>query len=205
MTNTTVPNHHANYPPFHGVRGVIAALSMLADRDGLTALAIELVELGPADHLVDIGCGPGAGVRLAAATAASVVGIDPAKVMLDVARVGVRRKNVRWELGSAEHLPVNDRSATVVWSVSAVHHWDDISGGLAEVVRVLRPGGRFVAIEKRVDQDATGHGSHGWTRPQADAFATACRAADFAVVEVIERTAGDRPVLAVLAGSGREP
>ena len=48
--------------------------------------------------------------------------------------------------GTAENLPVPEHSATVVWSVATVHHWADVTAGLAEVRRVLSPGGRFLVI-----------------------------------------------------------
>ena len=134
---------------------------------------------------------------MASKVASSVVGVDPARVMLDVARLTVRRKNVQWAHGSAEALPVGDGSATVVWSLSAVHHWDDIDAGLAEVLRVLAPAGRFVAIEGAIEPGATGLLSHGWTRPQADSFAEMAGAAGFSDVDVVERRIGDRLVYAV--------
>jgi ubiquinone/menaquinone biosynthesis C-methylase UbiE len=48
-----------------------------------------------------------------------------------------------------------------------VHHWHDLDAGLAEVRRVLRPSGRFLAIERQVEPGATGLASHGWTAEQA--------------------------------------
>jgi SAM-dependent methyltransferase len=199
MTISNAPNHHADHPPFRGASGTLAALSMAVGRSGIARLASELIELGAEDRLVDVGCGPGAGVRLASRTAADVVGVDPAPVMLDVARRTVRRPNVRWLEGGAEDLPLAAGSATALWSLSAVHHWNDVDAGLAETVRVLVPGGRFVAIEGRIDPDASGHRSHGWTRAQADAFGDACGEAGLTRVRVVERTVGSRPVLAVVA------
>ena len=78
---------------------------------------------------------------------------------------------MRYVEGAAESLPLPDASATVAWSIATVHHWHDIDAGGREVRRVLAPGGRFVAIEKRTMPDAHGLGTHGWTDAQADAFA----------------------------------
>ena len=80
------PNHHADYPGFAGVGGLLAALTFTVGRAADADLAIRLTGTGPGDHVVDVGCGPGVAVRRAAASAASVVGIDPAPVMLRVAR-----------------------------------------------------------------------------------------------------------------------
>ena len=65
--------------------------------------------------------------------------------------------------GAAEALPVADDSVSVVWSIACVHHWADIDAGLREVRRILRSGGRWVAIERRSQPDARGLASHGWT------------------------------------------
>ena len=154
--------------------------------------------------MVDVGCGPGVAVRCAAAAgAASVVGIDPASVMLRVARAtrpcpGVAAP-IRFVEGTAEALPLPDRSATVLWSLSTVHHWGDLDAGLVEARRVLRPTGRLLAIERVVTPGATGHGSHGWCVEQAREFAARCSALGFHDVAVSEHDAGRRHVVAVLA------
>ena len=90
-----------------------------------------------------------------------------------------------WLDGTADALPLPDASFAAAWSLSTVHHWGDIAAGLGECGRVLRPGGRLLAVERRVRPGATGHASHGWTTEQAELFADACRVAglDEVVVE----------------------
>lgn len=175
-----VPNHHADYPSFAGLTGLVAAASMVLGRKGDALVAGRLSGLAPGDAVVDIGCGPGAAVRHAARRGASVVGVDPAPVMLRVARFLTRRKaTVRYVEGSAEALPLADASASVVWTIASVHHWADLDMALRESRRVLRPGGRFVAIERLTQPGARGHASHGWTENQAHAFADLCLARGF--------------------------
>lgn len=193
-----VPNHHAHYPGFDGASGLLAALSMSCGRDADAALAIELTGLSAADHLVDIGCGPGTAARRAARLGARVTGVDPAPVMLRVARVLDRAGRVTFVEGGAEALPLPDRSATVVWSIASVHHWPDLHSALAEVRRVLAPGGRFLAVERHTEPGATGLGSHGWTDAQAAAFADMSRATGFTNMRIEPRTAGRRSLIAVL-------
>jgi ubiquinone/menaquinone biosynthesis C-methylase UbiE len=101
--------------------------------------------------------------------------------------------------GAAEALPIADGSATVLWSLSTVHHWHDVDTGLAEASRVLVPSGRLLAIERRVHPGATGHAGHGWTDAQAEAFAERCRALGFSNARVETHTSGRGKVLAVLA------
>lgn len=200
------PNHHAHHPGFRGLGGLLTALSFTVGRDHDAELAVRLTALGASDYVIDVGCGAGVAARRAARSGASVVGIDPAAVMLRVARPLTRdRARVRYLEGTAEALPLPDASATVLWSIATVHHWHDLDRGLDEARRVLTPGGRLLAIERRVEAGATGHASHGWTRSQADAFAQRCRDAGFVDVEVGDHRGDRRHVLSVLAGTESTP
>lgn len=198
--HTHVPNHHAHYPNFAGLTGFLAAASMVLGRGGDARLAHRLSGLGPADTVVDVGCGPGAAARHAARLGASTVGVDPASVMLRLARVLTRSSlPVRYLKGGAEALPLPDESASVVWSIASVHHWADLDAGLREARRVLRPAGRLVAIERRTQPGAQGHASHGWTDTQADAFARDCLEHGFVDARVDRHQYGRRRTLSVTA------
>jgi ubiquinone/menaquinone biosynthesis C-methylase UbiE len=200
MTDSELtPNHHAHYPAFTGLAGLGAALSMALGRDGDARLAARLTEIGPGAVVVDIGCGPGAAARRAARLGAAVTAVDPARVMLRVARLLTRATEVCYLEGSAEAIPVSDRSTTVVWSIAAVHHWNDLDGGLREARRVLRPGGRILAIERHTRPGARGRASHGWTDAQAQAFADRCREHGFVEPRVHVDTSGRRETISVIA------
>src|SRR5215469_3434009 len=181
MTLPSAPNHHAHYPGFTGPVGFVAAVSMMAGGAGTARLAERVSELTASDTVADIGCGPGTAVRYAARLGASAIGIDPAPVMLRLAQLLTRRSAhaVRYVEGSAEALPLPDSSVSVVWSIASVHHWADLDAGLREARRVLKPGGRLVAIERLSRPGAKGLASHGWTAEQATAFADRCRAHGF--------------------------
>src|SRR5262245_52558352 len=192
------PNHHADFPTFHGIAGLAAGLSFLIGRDDVAALAADRAAIAPGDRLVDIGCGPGTAVRVALRRGATAVGVDPAPVMLRLARLTTHRGDARWLEGAAEALPIEDASVTVAWSLSTVHHWRDLGDGLAEVRRVLQPGGRFLVTERRIGRDTHGHGSHGWTAAQANAFAARCAEAGLVDVDVSTHTPGNRPTFVVV-------
>ncbi len=201
---SVVPNHHAGHDPFSGPMGVAAALSLVAGRGPVSRLALDTAAVTDRDHVVDVGCGPGTAVRQAAARGARVTGIDPAPIMRTVARILTRDSSrITWADGTAEALPLPDRSATVLWSIATVHHWVDVPQGLAEAHRVLESGGRLVAIESSVTPGARGHGSHGWTTPQADAFGRLCEEAGFTDVSFETATSHGKPVLVLRANRGR--
>jgi SAM-dependent methyltransferase len=194
------PNHHATHPAFAGPRGVVAALSMTVGRAGTARWAADLTGVTAGTRVVDVGCGPGTAVREAARRGATAVGVDPAPVMLRVGRLLTHTPNITWQPGAAEALPLSDASADVVWSIAAVHHWHDLQAGLREVHRVLVPEGRFLAVEARSRPGATGHGSHGWTDEQVEAFADACRAVGFTDVGINRRGRRHHEIVAVLVG-----
>jgi SAM-dependent methyltransferase len=87
-------------------------------------------------------------------------------------------------------------------SVATVHHWADLAAGLGEVRRILAPGGRFFAIERRVRPGATGLASHGWTDVQAASFAACCQTAGFDEVDIDIVNSGRR-VLQVATATRR--
>jgi len=198
-TTEPAPNHHAHHPGFSGVTGLLTALTMTVGRRGVARLAAELVGLAAGDRLVDIGCGPGSAARSARRRGATVVGVDPSAVMLEVARALPGSRRIDWRTGCAEALPVDDGAADVVWSLASVHHWADIDVGAREVQRVLAAGGRFVAIEREVAPGATGHASHGWQFEQGQAFADVLKASGFDDVEVVLERAGRERLVCVSA------
>jgi ubiquinone/menaquinone biosynthesis C-methylase UbiE len=105
---------------------------------------------------------------------------------------------VRYLAGAAEAIPLPDGSASVVWSIATVHHWSDVDAGLREVRRVLLPGGRLVAMERRAQRGARGHASHGWTEEQAAAFADRCREHGFTDIHLERATIGRRSTVTVI-------
>ena len=112
-------------------------------------LAIERVGL-PADAaILDIGCGTGAALRHAATLGArgALVGVDPVPRMVEIAEERRGEAPLRLLVGAAEALPVDDSSFDVVLAFDSYDHWRDPPRGLAEVRRVLRPGGRFVVVK----------------------------------------------------------
>jgi ubiquinone/menaquinone biosynthesis C-methylase UbiE len=96
--------------------------------------------------VVDLGCGPGNSAKhLRDAVKGTVVGIDPARAMLALAR----RRDPRLALLCADGtaLPLRDRTADAVALHSVLYLLPDRAAALREVARVLRPGGRALLLE----------------------------------------------------------
>lgn len=197
---TSIVNHHADHEGFHGAAGLVAALGMLARGRSSARFAAELASVSDTDRVVDIGCGPGNAVRAAARRGARVIGVDPSALMLRLARFATHdHPNVSWSQGTAEALPVPDGWATVAWSLKTVHHWKDVTAGLAELRRALAPAGRLLVLERRVRPGAKGLANHGWTEQQVESFAAQCRAAGFVGVRRDEHRRGRGSVWVVQA------
>ena len=111
-----------------------------------------------------------------------------------------RVPNVTFAEGRAESLPLHDASVTAAWALSSVHHWEDRAAGLAEVRRVLSPGGRVLLAERLVRTGARGHAAHGLTQDQATGLAGDLEAAGFTGVRTQIRRARRR-VLIIVGGS----
>jgi len=108
-------------------------------------LALAALDAQPADAVVDIGCGPGFYVAALAEQAASVTGIDPSAAMLAMAaRKTEGHSNVTLREGEASALPFGEASLDRALSVQVFEYIADIPAALAEIHRVLRPGGRVV-------------------------------------------------------------
>jgi ubiquinone/menaquinone biosynthesis C-methylase UbiE len=200
-SQSCVPNHHARYPGFAGPIGFLAAASMALAGRGNARLAGRLSELARGETVADIGCGPGAAARHGARLGTVVVGVEPAPVMLRLARLFTRRSahRVRYAEGTAEALPLPGSSVSVAWSIACVHHWADLDAGLREARRVLKAGGRLVAIERLTRPGAKGLASHGWTTEQASAFASRCHAHGFTGIQTHRHGTGRGAKVSVTA------
>jgi SAM-dependent methyltransferase len=94
--------------------------------------------------LLDLGCGSGYWLPGYAREAAGVIGVEPDPRLLPRARS--RDPRIRVLHGSAEHVPLDDHSVDVVHARFAYFLKPGGDAGLAEVMRVLRPGGTLLAI-----------------------------------------------------------
>jgi SAM-dependent methyltransferase len=93
--------------------------------------------------VVDLGAGTGKLTRSLAALGHHVVAVEPLGEMLDRLRAAI--PGVTAVAGSAESMPLPDGAADVVACAQAFH-WFDQEPALAEIARVLRPGGRIALV-----------------------------------------------------------
>jgi demethylmenaquinone methyltransferase/2-methoxy-6-polyprenyl-1,4-benzoquinol methylase len=117
---------------------------------GWRAKAADRAEVGPGDAVLDVCCGTGdLAFELArrVVPGGHVVGCDFSESMLDLAREKADGAPVRFEWADALQLPYDDRRFDAVTVGFGVRNLSDLDRGLAEMRRVLRPGGRLVVLE----------------------------------------------------------
>ncbi|SFB27506.1 Methyltransferase domain-containing protein [Amycolatopsis marina] len=109
---------------------------------------VEVAKPGSDETVLVIGPGPGVGLDLAAARARQAIGVDPSEEMLRRCRrrcaAAVEAGTVELRTGTAEATGQETDSVDVVLSVNNLMLWSDRSAALAELLRVLRPGGRLL-------------------------------------------------------------
>jgi ubiquinone/menaquinone biosynthesis C-methylase UbiE len=120
-------------------------------------IAGKLAGYRPSGTLADIGCGPGYLAMLIAEMHPhlQVIGLDSADEMIKAAESNALRlglaERVRYRLGAVGNLPLQDGTLDFAVSTLSLHHWSDPSSGLAEIHRVLRPGGQLLLFDLRRD------------------------------------------------------
>jgi demethylmenaquinone methyltransferase/2-methoxy-6-polyprenyl-1,4-benzoquinol methylase len=115
--------------------------------------AADLAEVGPGDRALDVAAGTGdLAIELArrAGPSGVVVGSDFSEGMLDRARG--KSSAVRWEWADAMALPYTDGEFDAATVGFGARNFGDLDRGLAEMTRVVRPGGRVVVLEITVPQ-----------------------------------------------------
>ncbi|HEY7243057.1 MAG TPA: methyltransferase domain-containing protein [Xanthobacteraceae bacterium] len=111
----------------------------------LVDAVMELSELGPGARVVDLGCGSGAFTHLLRQAGYEVAGLDISGKLVDVGRQ--KHPGIAFVQGDIEHLPFAAASFDGALLSGVVHHFPDPSRCAAEVFRILRPQGRFVAFD----------------------------------------------------------
>jgi SAM-dependent methyltransferase len=131
----------ARWGPLWGARPDDWALSEEQQAPTYEA-ALECVGIEPGQRVLDIGCGVGVFLRLAADRGARPFGIDASEPLIELARTRLPHADLR--VGEMEALPYDDDSFDLVTGFNAFFFANDIVAALREAGRVVKPGAPVV-------------------------------------------------------------
>lgn len=115
-----------------------------------TLLDLATAQIPSPKAILDVGCGTGRLLRSAhdRFPDAALEGVDAAAGMVREAEtLTPPGTGIRYRQATAESLPFPDRTFDLVFSTMTFHHWSDQPGGIAEIGRVLAPGGRWLLAD----------------------------------------------------------
>ena len=180
-----------------------------ADPDGLIEAAMAGIHDWAGQRVLDLGCGSGFHLPLFARTASAVVGVEPYEPLAILARQRISDLSLASTSvldGAAQELPLADDSVDVVHARWAYFFGPGCEPGLAELARVLRPGGTAFVIDNDASRSTFGAwfrramptydpvaverfwGRQGWSRERIDVRWSFESRADFESVVRIEFT-----------------
>ena len=159
IDETEVGEHYADWFT-HGLRGI--GMRYVFSRRGLWVTntpyrrILAAARIGPQDRVLDLGCGIG-NILIALAERIAfqqpVVGVDVSRRLIDIGRREVAKAGladkIDLRVAPATQLAFDDASFDVVLTSHLIKHLDDdaLAQSLAEIGRILRPGGRFLLWE----------------------------------------------------------
>ncbi len=106
--------------------------------------------LKPTDKVLDFGCGPGSFLAATAPLCATVTGVDISRNFVNTTQETIKALSIPNALAvhiQPDVLPFADESFDVVLMMDVVHHLENVSVSLTEVLRVLKPGARVLIFE----------------------------------------------------------
>jgi SAM-dependent methyltransferase len=114
-----------------------------AEGDDAREVAFQAIAAAHPRRLLEVGAGPGElSARIMAELGAEVIALDISERMVDLAR----GRGVDARVGDIQALPFADASFDTAVAAWMLYHVPDLGRGLAEIARVLAPGGQLVAV-----------------------------------------------------------
>jgi ubiquinone/menaquinone biosynthesis C-methylase UbiE len=140
-----------------GPKGWLAAHVVARLTGDANRWMVDCLEVGGRDRVIDVGCGPGLAVAYASeVTVGPVVGVDASETMV---RYAERRNRAAARQG---RVPYPDAHFSKAGSLNSLQFWPSPEQGLAELYRVLEPGGRVAVVLMARSDDPEGPSPPPW-------------------------------------------
>lgn len=109
--------------------------------------ALELLSPARDEKIIDIGCGQGVFAAELAGKGVKVVGVDSSKKLIDFAKKRTAKLNIQYFVMDASCLEgLQDGTFDAASSILALQNMDNLGKVISEISRVLKPGGRLLAV-----------------------------------------------------------
>ena len=185
-----------------GVIGRLVGCIMATDRSNNERIrwTLGLLDIKPADRILEIGFGPGVAIALASERARSgvVIGVDHSPVMVRQAArrnaAGVREGRVALWQGTASDLPRFDQPVDKIFTINSIHFWPEPVGCLERLRRHLKPGGVIAVTLQPRSRRAT----EATSTVLAEELIQNLERAGFSDCRVVTRPARPAPVVCAL-------
>lgn len=194
-----------------GFAGGAALLAMALANEGQNKAALDALDPKPGDSVLELGCGPGMGVRAALKRVGCdgfVAGVDRSATAAHMAAHAAHGACLRGRAAilraEAADLPFKDCFFDRAFAVNSFQFWPDPSRALFEIARVLAPRGRLVITQRcaREDDPTTFAGADGGMDRIAQATAL-LKQLGWRIVD--ERCVADGPRLLALSVIAERP
>jgi ubiquinone/menaquinone biosynthesis C-methylase UbiE len=194
MSTTATAGSAARWGPLWGVRAEDWAATEEQQRPTYEE-AIRRVGIAPGQRVLDVGCGSGVFLRLAADRGAEVHGLDASEALLEIARRRVPEADLR--LGEMQALPYADDLFDLVAGFNSFFFADEMVAALREAVRVAKPGAPVViqvwGRPDRCDLDVMKHAVMPFLPPSEPKTRRGSELWEPGVLEEIAAAAGLKP------------
>jgi demethylmenaquinone methyltransferase/2-methoxy-6-polyprenyl-1,4-benzoquinol methylase len=109
--------------------------------------AIEMLDIGPDDSVLDVGCGTGFATEGLLQKTEHIHALDQSAHQLSRAyeKFG-RRGPIKFYRGDAERLPFANNTFDIVWSSGSIEYWPEPVATLRDFRRVAKPGGKVLVV-----------------------------------------------------------
>lgn len=143
-----------------GLTGALALMAMALKNGGQNRVALDALGVKPGESVIEIGCGPGMGMRAAlrrAGLSGFVAGVDRSPVAVHCAAHAVHRAIFQGRAvamrAEANDLPFRASMFDKAFAVNTFQFWPAPARALREIERVLAPGGRLVIAQRAANPD----------------------------------------------------
>jgi len=139
------PQVRAMFDRIAGVYDVMNSVMTAGMHHRWRRRAADLAQAGPGDEVLDVATGTGDLAVELASRGATVVASDFSEEML--ARARAKDPGITWEWANAQDLPYSDGRFAAATVGFGARNFSDLPLGIAEMARVVRPGGNVVILE----------------------------------------------------------